>query len=190
MALPVVPAPDFGDRARRFVWTVVWCVLFRPTPVRFFRWRCFLLKLFGARISQPAYPYPGARIRSPWNLTLEAGSCLAGGVECYNVAPVHLKANALVSQRAYLCTASHDFDDPGFPLVAGPITIGAGAWVAAQAFVGPGIDIGEDAVALARSVVVADVPAGAVVAGNPARIKRARGARPADSQAPAGVAEP
>ena len=177
VTLPVITEPDARDRVRRLAWTIMWWILYRPTPVWCFRWRCLVLRLFGASIAYPAYPYPGTRIRAPWNLAMEAGSCLADRVDCYNVAPVRLAARALVSQKTHLCTASHDFDDPGFPLVGAPITIGAGAWVAADCFVGPGVSVGNEAVALARSVVVADVPAGTVVAGNPARIVRQRGQR-------------
>jgi putative colanic acid biosynthesis acetyltransferase WcaF len=79
-----------------------------------------------------------------------------------------------VSQRSHLCTASHDFDDPDFPLTGAPITIEDGAWVAAEAFLGPGVTIGQRAVVLARAVVVRDVPPGAVMGGNPARYLRAR----------------
>ena len=43
------------------------------------------------------------------------------------------------------------------------------AWVAAQAFVMPGVTIGRGAVVAARSLVLKDVPALTVVAGQPAR---------------------
>ena len=133
-----------------------------------------VLRMFGARIEGPVYPYPTARIWAPWNLEMRAGSCLAGEVDCYNVERVTLGEGVTVSQKSYLCTASHDFDDPAFPLTGGPITIGARAWVAADAFVGPGVKIGNRAVVLARAVVVRDVAPGMVVGGNPARGLRAR----------------
>jgi len=96
-------------------------------------------------------------------------SCLANDVDCYCVAPIVLGAHSIVSQYSYLCTATHDYTDPGFPLIARPITIGAHAWVAAGAFVGPGVTVGEGAVIGARSATFKDVPPWAVVAGNPAR---------------------
>jgi putative colanic acid biosynthesis acetyltransferase WcaF len=133
-----------------------------------------VLRLFGARIAGPVHAYPTARIWAPWNLEMHPGSCLAGEVDCYNVAHVTLGEGVTVSQKSYLCTASHDFDDPAFPLTGAPITIGAGAWVAADVFVGPGVRIGNHAVVLARSVVVRDVAPGMVVGGHPARALRAR----------------
>jgi putative colanic acid biosynthesis acetyltransferase WcaF len=99
-----------------------------------------------------------------------AESCLAPGVECYNVDVVHLAAGAIVSQRAHLCTASHDFNDADFPLVAAPIRVEEKAWVCAEAFVGPGVTVHEGAVVGARAVVTKNVPAGAIVVGNPARL--------------------
>ena len=98
-----------------------------------------------------------------------SGSCLGPGANCYSAANVVLETDSIVSQGAQLCTASHDFRDPDFPLVTGPIVIRRGAWVAAEAFIGPGVEIGASAVVGARSVVTRDVPPGRVVAGNPAR---------------------
>ena len=100
---------------------------------------------------------------------MKAGSCLAAGVDCYCVDQVVLGRNSIVSQRAFLCTASHDHREPGFRLVTGPVTIGENAWVAAEAYIGPGVTMGAGSVAGARAVVVRDVPPGAVVVGNPAR---------------------
>jgi len=103
-----------------------------------------------------------------------AASCLADGVDCYCVAPVRLLARAVVSQRSFLCTATHDYTDPAFPLVARAIVVGEGAWVAAEAFIGPGVTVGDGAVVAARAVVTKDVAAWTVVGGNPAKFLKAR----------------
>lgn len=172
--------PSPADKARRALWGLVWRLAFRPVPTPLHGVRRGLLRLFGARIGAGARPYPAARIWAPWNLDMGAASCLANGVECYNVAPVVLGAGAVVSQRAHLCTASHDHRDPGFALIAAPIRIGPRAWVAAEAFVGPGAGLAEGAVAGARAVVTRSVPAWTVVAGNPARIVGTR--RPGEAR--------
>jgi putative colanic acid biosynthesis acetyltransferase WcaF len=142
---------------------------FRFTPVPLHQFRTLVLTCFGAKISGRFYVYPSTRIWAPWNLTAEDGSCLGPWVDCYNVAPIYLARKALVSQYAYLCTASHDYRDPGFALIVGEIRLEEGCWVAARSFVGPGVTIGAGAVVGAQSVVTRPVGAHEVVAGAPAR---------------------
>ena len=96
-------------------------------------------------------------------------SCVGDEVDCYNVAAIELGEKAIVSQKSFLCTASHDYQSPSFDLVVGPIIIGSSAWVAADAFVGPGVRIGEGTVLGARSVAVHDIDDWIVAVGNPAR---------------------
>lgn len=167
--LRALAPPALADRLRRAIWTTVWFTLYRPTPIQLHAWRRVLLRLFGAKIGVRAHPYPTARIRCPWNLTMAVGSCIANDVECYNVVAVVLGEGAIVSQRAHLCTASHDVHDPDFPLVGAPIVLEAKSWVAAEAFIGPGVTMNEGAVAAARAVVTRDAPAWTIVAGNPAK---------------------
>ena len=160
---------SIANKALRAVWGVIWLLLYRPSPTPLHAWRRLLLRVFGASIAAGAHPYPRAKIWAPWNLSMAAHSCLANDVDCYCVAAVSLGEHATVSQYSYLCTASHDYRDPAMPLVVAPIVIEQEAWVAADAFVGPGVKVGAGAVVGARSTVVADVPPWAVVAGSPAR---------------------
>jgi putative colanic acid biosynthesis acetyltransferase WcaF len=101
-------------------------------------------------------------------------SCLASGVDCYNVSVIELGADSIVSQRSFLCSASHDYQSPDFALISGPIVIGRKAWVGAEVFVGPGVSIGDGAVIGARSVVVQNVPSWVVAVGHPARVIKHR----------------
>ena len=130
------------------------------------------MQLFGAQISKGAHPYPSARILAPWNLIMEEGSCLGDHVDCYSVDRVILEAYATVSQYSFLCTASHDYTHPNRPIITAPIRIGQRAWVAADAFIGPGVTIGEEAVVGARASVFRNVEPRTVVGGNPARVIR------------------
>ena len=158
-----------GNKLARVLWYLVWLILYRPSPVLFHGWRCFLLRIFGARIGSGAHPYPSARIWAPWNLVMHEHSCLSHFVDCYCVDRVELGAHATVSQYSFLCTATHDHTRPGMPLMTAPIVIGDHAWVTADVFVGPGVTVGEGAVVGARSTVMHDVAPWKVVAGNPAR---------------------
>ena len=156
------------NKVGRAIWTVVWLLLFRPTPRSLHAWRCLLLRIFGAKLGKTVHPYPSARIWAPWNLEMGDHSCLSEQVDCYCVDKICIGANATVSQYSFLCTASHDYTDPCMPLVTAPITIGERAWVTADVFVAPGVTIGEGAVITARSSVFFDVEPWIVAAGNPA----------------------
>ena len=99
---------------------------------------------------------------------------LAERVNCYNMAPITLGRAALVSQGAHLCAGTHDIASATFQLTASPITIGAGAWIAAEAFVGPGVEVGEGAVLGARGVAFRSLEAWTVYGGNPAKAIKPR----------------
>ncbi len=163
------PAPSLGDKLRRALWEFAWAILYRPSPTLAHGWRRGVLRLFGASVGAGAHPYPSARIWAPWNVEMAPRSCLGPRAICYSAARIELGEDCVVSQGVHLCAASHDFRDPGFPLVTAPIVIGARAWVAAEAFIGAGVQVAADAVVGARAVVTKNVASGRVVAGNPAR---------------------
>jgi putative colanic acid biosynthesis acetyltransferase WcaF len=148
--------------------------LYRTSPRPFFGWRRFLLRLFGANIASSARPYPRARVWAPWNLTMHHMSCLADDVDCYCVGSICLGPHAIVSQHVHLCSATHDYRQRAFPLLVGAITLGRESWVAAGAYIGPGITVGEGAVVGARSTVTKDVPPWSVAVGVPARVLSVR----------------
>ncbi len=158
----------------RLAWQIVWVFMFRPTPPLFHPWRRFLLRCFGARIGQGCHVYSDAQIWAPWNLHMDEKSCLGPRVICYSMALIHLGERVVVSQGAHLCTGSHDYTSPSFPLFASAIHIGSDAWICTEAFLAPGVQIGEGTVIGARSVVVNDQPAWMVCAGNPCRTLKPR----------------
>lgn len=55
-----------------------------------------------------------------------------------------------------------------------PIVIGNDVWIGHGAYIRPGVKIGDGAIVAAHAVVTRDVPPYAIVAGNPARIKKMR----------------
>jgi len=92
----------------------------------------------------------------------------------YTLGPVTIGQQVTISHRAHLCAGTHDYNQASMPLVKPPIVIGDQAWVCADAFVGPGVTVGEGAVVGARSVVTKNVEPWTVVAGNPARFLKRR----------------
>ncbi len=171
---------SFYNKAARIIWKLVWLILFRPSPKIFHRWRCSLLRLFGAKIGNPAYVYPSVRIWAPWNLVLGNHATIGEQVDCYCVDKIDIGEFTTVSQYTFLCTASHDYTDSGIhtnpvmPLITSPIIIDSKVWVTAGAFVSPGIHIGEGAVVGARAVVTKNIEPWTVVAGNPAKYIKKR----------------
>ena len=166
------PAFSLQNRLQRLLWNVCWAIFYRLSPRPFFAWRAQLLRLFGARLGPGCKFYPSSTIHSPWNLVCEDLVAVADGVEIYNPAPLRLGSHAILSQGAYLCGATHDIDDPEFPLLAYAMELGAYSWVCARACVGPGVNLGEGAVLGLASVATKDLEPWTVYAGAPAvRIK-------------------
>ena len=169
------PSPHpLSNRLARVLWVVIWSCLFRPSPRILHGWRRFLLRLFGAKIGTGVHPYPSAKIWAPWNLEMADHSCLGDKTDCYCVDKIYIGPHSTVSQYSFLCTASHDYQDPLFPLITAPITIGARVWIAADVFVGLGVVIGDGAVVGARSSVFKSIEPWTVVAGNPAEALKKR----------------
>lgn len=164
-----------SNQCRRLLWQIVWLLLARPLPRSVGSgWKRILLRLFGAKIAATANVYSSVRIYMPWHLEMAEYSCLADDVDCYNVAPVKIGANSTVSQKTYLCCASHDITQPTLPLITAPIVIEDQVWVAADAFIGMGITIGQGAVVGARAAVFKNVEPWTVVGGNPAKLIKKR----------------
>ena len=166
-ALGASPWP-LGVRARLLLWEYAWILLCQWTPKPANPWRLLVLRAFGAVIKGRPFVHQRSRIQIPWNVELRDRACVGDRANLYSVDRILLAEAAVVAQEAYLCGATHDFNDANLPLLSAPIEVRARAFVGARAFVLPGVTIGEGAVVGACSVVTRDVPAGARVKGNPA----------------------
>jgi putative colanic acid biosynthesis acetyltransferase WcaF len=162
------PAFSLNDRLRRLVWNICWALLYRLSPRPFHSWRSMLLRLFGAKLGPNCHFYPGSKVWAPWNLICADQVTAGDGTEIYNPAPITLGSHAILSQGAYLCGATHDYDDAAFPLLAYSMQIGAYAWICARASVAPGVQVGEGAVLGLGSVATRNLDPWSVYAGAPA----------------------
>ncbi|MGJ8526961.1 putative colanic acid biosynthesis acetyltransferase [Maritalea sp.] len=158
-----------SHRLERALFRAVWFLFARWTPPAFYKWRAFLLNLFGANIHPSARLYSSVQVWYPKNLHVGANSIIGPNAICYSMDKIEVGDFVIVSQGAYLCTGSHDISDVDFSLKTAPIAIGDRAWIAAQSFVGPGVAIGDEAVLGARGVTFRDLDAGGVYVGNPAK---------------------
>lgn len=172
------PSFSWQNRLRRLAWNCAAVFLFRFSPRPCHGWRAFLLRLFGARLGGGCHIYSRAVIWAPWNLVCADEVCIADQVTVYNQAIITLGQRVVISQGSHLCTGTHNYESPGFELVAFPIEIGRQVWVCAESFVGPGVRIGEGAVIGARSVVLKDMPPWMVCAGHPCRPLKPRRLEP------------
>lgn len=161
------------EQMGRVLWGL--CVpLFALSPRPLWGWRRFLLRAFGARIGRDVHVCPSVRFTIPWNVTIGDESAIGDRAIVYALGPITIGRQATVSQNAHLCAGTHDHRFADMPLVKSSISIGSGAWVCADAFIGPDVAIGDRSIVGARAVVMKDVPADTIVAGNPARVLRAR----------------
>jgi putative colanic acid biosynthesis acetyltransferase WcaF len=149
------------------LWYLVKCALFlNPLPFPSAGKRA-VLRLFGARVGRGVVLKPRVNIHFPWKLTVGDFTWIGEEVFILNFEPVSIGAHCCLSQRAFLCGGNHDYRRPEMPYRNGPITVGDGAWVGAQAFIAPDVTIGREAVIAAGSVVSRSLPPGMVCAGNP-----------------------
>ncbi|WP_312067455.1 putative colanic acid biosynthesis acetyltransferase [Empedobacter sp.] len=163
------------NKIERLLWNIFSVILFKPFGLKIFRkWRIFVLNCFGAKVHYSSLVFASANIWKPSNLIMEEYTVIGANVNVYNVDKIILKKNAIVSQFAYLCTASHDITLKSHPLIHKPIIINANAWVSADAFIGMGVSIGMGAVVGARAAVFKDVEEWSIVGGNPAKFIKKR----------------
>lgn len=159
------------NKMTRLLWGMVYALLFRPTPRwALHGWRRGLLRAFGAQIGTGCRIDPTARIWMPANLSLGDYVAVGEGADIYCVAPITIGSKVAISQRAFLCTASHEITDLARPLTHAPIIIKTHAWIAAEAMLLPGAQIGEGAVIAARAVFRGEALPWTIHAGNPARL--------------------
>lgn len=162
-----------GELTLRLLWSFgQWAFRLSPRPC--FAWRRVVLRCFGASVGKHVNTYASTRIYFPWNLTVGDWTALGEEVFIYNLGPVTIGRRATVSHRAHLCAGTHDYRQADLPLLRPPIKIGDQVWVCADAFIGPGVTVGEGAIVGARAVAMRDVPPWTIVAGNPAQHVKTR----------------
>ncbi|WP_454884450.1 putative colanic acid biosynthesis acetyltransferase [Sphingomonas oryzagri] len=157
------------NRAERAIFMLVWALLAKWTPPPLHRWRCSILRAFGANVGAGVALYGTTIVWHPGNLTIGDRAQIGPRARLYNQGTITIGSDVVVSQGAHICASSHDVNDRNFQLVLRPIHIGDFAWIAADAFVGPGVTMGEGAVLGARGVAVRDLEPWMIYGGNPAK---------------------
>lgn len=168
--------PGFRGRPGWYVqiWWIVQATLFAWSPQFMYGWRRWLLRRFGAEVGKGVIVRPTARTQFPWKVKIGDYAWIGDDVVLYSLGPITVGANAVLSQRTYVCTGSHDMRAIAFDIYALPVAIGEQCWLATDVFVAPGVTVGAGTVVGARSSVYKDLPPGVVAMGNPAGVVRQR----------------
>ena len=160
---------DYTEKKPHFLRLVFWRLAEKMLWMLPNGLRIMLLRLFGARIGRRCLICRGAKFYAPWNFECSDFVCVGPRVEVYCKEKVTVGNQVVISQDAYLCTASHDITSPKMKLITKPIRIGDDAWIAAKATILPGVMVGDGAVIGACAVVARDVRSWSIVVGNPAK---------------------
>jgi putative colanic acid biosynthesis acetyltransferase WcaF len=158
-----------NEKVGRLLWSIVQAVLFRYSFHNWYGWRAWLLRRFGATLGRNVRVRRTAQFEIPWNVTIGDDVSIGDHAIVYALGPVRIGARSFLSQYAHLCAGSHDSTSPDYPLLRVPITVGEDCWIAADAFVGPNVTVGDRTVVGARASVFSDLPPDVIAGGNPAR---------------------
>lgn len=168
------PVFDVKNKITRVLWNLAYFLFFRYTPIFLFKWRVMILRFFGASLGYSSRIYPTARFWLPSNITLGHNSTIGPSVNIYNQGHVIIGSNVIISQGAHICASTHDYNCELHPLILRPIKIHDYAWVCADAFIGPGVNVSEGTVVGARAALFKDSEAWSVYSGNPAVLIKKR----------------
>lgn len=158
-------------RWKEAAWWVIRSLLFAPWFPVPSALKVAALRCFGAEVGKGVVIRSRVNITFPWRLKLGDHVWIGDEVLILSLDHVRIGSNVCISQRAFLCTGSHDFSAEAFDLVTAGIEIGDGCWLGAQSFVGPGVRFSNGSRCLAGAVVVKSVPEGATVGGVPAVVR-------------------
>jgi putative colanic acid biosynthesis acetyltransferase WcaF len=168
------PSFSTSEKIKRLIWNVTWLFLCRWTPAPLHAWRAMVLRLFGAKIGKTNFIYPNCKIWAPWFLETEDVVTIGPGVEVYNPGGVYLGHHSILSQDAYVCGATHDYNSIDFTYVKKRIIIEQYAWICSKAIVLPGVHCYEGSVLGAGAITSKDLDQWSVYGGNPAKRIKSR----------------
>lgn len=151
------------------LWWLVQATLFKWSPQVLYKFRSFLLRLFGAKVGKSVIIRPTVTVTYPWNVSIGDYAWLGDDVVLYSLGEIHIGNHAVVSQRSYLCTGDHDHTQIDFPIRGHKIVIEDEAWVATDVYIAPNVMIGRGAVIGARSSVFKNMPEGYMCLGSPCK---------------------
>ncbi len=137
--------------------------------------KAIFLRLLGAEVGRRVVFYPGVWLMPIKGLRLGDDVDLAKDVLITTGGGVIIGSRSLIGYGTRILSSNHRRGPKGVfgqGHVHAPVIIGEDVWLGAGVTVLPGVRIGDGAVVGAGSVVVRDIPPGAVAVGVPARVVR------------------
>lgn len=138
------------------------------------------------QIAAPLFAFAGHDVNIERGAYFGDGSCVSLGdrsgigINCRLHGPVAIGNDVMMGPEVVIIAMNHEFSEESRPMIdqghaaPQPVTIGNDVWIGTRVIILPGVAIGDSAIIGAGAVVTHDVPPGAIVAGNPARIIRHR----------------
>lgn len=159
---------------KEVLWRMLQQGLFNSEWIKAYELKLRILRGFGAKLAPCVVVKPKAKITFPWKLSVGTNSWIGEEAWLLNLDRITVGSNVCISQRAFLCTGSHNWKKETFDLITKPIVIEDGAWICADVFIGPGVTIGKNTVVTAGSVVTKDMPSDMICSGNPCVVVKKR----------------
>ena len=158
------------------LWNPIGTTLLRLTFHNWYGLRLAILRAWGATLADTTRIRASATITRPWNLTMGEESSVGNKAVIDAEAPITIGRFVTISQHATLFAAALG---PGASAYAkhpgpAPITIADDAWISTDAFVGPGVNVGEGALLGSKSAAFTDLDPWMIYGGEPARPLKAR----------------
>lgn len=154
------------EKGRNVLIQAVW---FAVANLAFARWwfprrlRPVTLRLFGATVGRRVFIRHRVRILWPWKLSIGNDCWVGEDAWLLNLEPIIIGRDVCLSQGVFICTGGHDPRSASFEYDNAPIEIGDQTWIAAQALILRGVQVGRSSVVGARAIVSHDIQPGSVI---------------------------
>ncbi len=157
-----------SNSLKKMLWFFTSAIIFQSNLFPFRGFKCFLLRLFGAKVGKGVNIKPNVYIKFPWRIEIGDNCWIGERVWIANEGLVIIKDNVCLSHEALILSGGHRYDKKAFDVYAKPIVLEEGVWLGAQSSIGGGITIGSHAVLAMKSVANSDLAPYGIYRGNPA----------------------
>lgn len=129
------------DKGRNVAWQFLWHAFSNLVFKKYWfppALRPLSLRFFGASVGDGVRIRENVHIHWPWKLQIDNYCWIGTEVLILNLENVTIGDNVCISQRAFLCTGSHNASSPTFEFSNKPIIVESSVWICASAFILPG----------------------------------------------------